>query len=216
MAEFSAERDLLSSQFSLFNEILRQRGQAFLDGILIEIRRLEVNGMDRADATRLVVERTILAEGAALDRFRDDMVREFRNLISQSSVGVFQMRLDRLADESFQTGETSDDPEDRFYVWVSVGSSATCRWRDGADRYVMNGKRLTRMSFCLERHGLRGDAAYWDAVGRPRAGQTVCLGNCECTLVPARFARANPGLLEGVDLSDLERTPRPILTAQTG
>lgn len=201
MAEFSAERDLVGSHFALFNQLLRESGESFLRDVDRQIQQLVVNGARRSDATRIVVERTVLAQGSDLDRLKDRMIAEFRKLISQASIGVFQKRLDRLADEAGREFP-SNDPEDRIYVWVSVGSSATCHWRAGADKYRLNGKSLTRTSFCRERHGLRGTAEFWDRLGRPRTGQTVCLAHCECSLLPHRFVKENPGLLEGIDLSE--------------
>lgn len=201
MAEFSAERDLLESQFAIFNQIVREQGSAFLAKARSEMARLEANGASRIQATRAVVERLVLAQGSDLDRLKESLKAELRRLISQASVGVFQTRLDSLANEAFSFGEPrAQEPGDRDLVWVAVLSSATCAWTPKAAKYELNGKRLTPQNFCRNRHGLRGDSAFWEQRGRPRTGQTVCGANCECTLVPAWFARENPGLLEPVEL----------------
>ena len=53
---------------------------------------------------------------------------------------------------------------DRLYEWVSDG-------QDCPD--------------CAERSGQVHSYAYWETVGIPRSGITICGANCKCTLNPA-------------------------------
>jgi hypothetical protein len=119
------------------------------------------------------------------------MVAEFKRLLSGASAGVFQSRTMELARVDKADGEL---------VWVSVLSSATCRFTPRARQYVFRGRTMVQTDFCFDRHGMRGDARKFARLLPPRAGGTVCLQNCECTLVPAAYAAENPGLLAPVDL----------------
>lgn len=204
MPDFVAERDLLNSQLALFNQIVRSKGQAFLDGINQEIERGRILGQTLEDSTQAVIDRTMRRESGALSAFRDDMVREFRKLIGQATIATFQTRLESLAAEAaIQTGGDiiPTDSASGVWVWVAVGSSATCQWSPKSGKYIFRGRNMIPTDFCANRHGMTGDPAFWDDFGRPRQGFTPCNSACECSLVPAEFAKSNPGLLEAVDLT---------------
>lgn len=65
---------------------------------------------------------------------------------------------------------------------------------------------------CKLRHGVVGNLAFWDQMGRPGAGKTICAQNCRCQLLPARVVEQNPSLKDmvivprvGVLTTDAER-----------
>ena len=50
---------------------------------------------------------------------------------------------------------------------------------------------------CLSREGRVETADYWDAIGRPGSGVTVCKSNCQCTLEPAEVEPQSKIILKG-------------------
>lgn len=51
---------------------------------------------------------------------------------------------------------------------------------------------------CRLRQGARGDLVFWDRLGRPGSGKTVCGASCFCLLVPEQTLDRNPHLERGL------------------
>jgi|TARA_Y100000034_G_scaffold89462_1_gene107636 hypothetical protein len=44
---------------------------------------------------------------------------------------------------------------------------------------------------CLERHGQVEPMEYWETVGLPKSGFSICQTNCQCIVVPASYTGEN-------------------------
>lgn len=64
-------------------------------------------------------------------------------------------------------------------VWITVNATDAC-------------------PDCRKRQGARGDVAFWDALGRPGSGKTVCGSSCFCMLVPVETLSKSPNLNQGL------------------
>lgn len=64
---------------------------------------------------------------------------------------------------------------------------------------------------CRKRQGTTGTMAYFDQIGRPGSGSTVCGSSCFCILVPKETIYHAPGLARGVDVPG-RPTPDPVIT----
>ena len=65
-------------------------------------------------------------------------------------------------------------------AWITVNSSQAC-------------------PDCRKRQGVVGDTQFWDQLGRPGSGATVCQQNCYCLLVPAETLSGDPSLSAGIN-----------------
>jgi hypothetical protein len=61
---------------------------------------------------------------------------------------------------------------------------------------------------CRVRQGARGDLAFWDRLGRPGSGKTICGSACFCMLVPEKTIDRNPHLERGLIVN-----VEPVLTS---
>jgi hypothetical protein len=52
---------------------------------------------------------------------------------------------------------------------------------------------------CRKRQGTTGDMAYFEKIGKPGAGKTVCGSACFCLLVPSETIYHAPGLARGIE-----------------
>jgi hypothetical protein len=64
---------------------------------------------------------------------------------------------------------------------------------------------------CRKRQGTTGTMAYFDQIGRPGSGSTVCGSSCFCILVPKETIYHAPGLARGVDVPG-KPSPDPVIT----
>ncbi len=44
---------------------------------------------------------------------------------------------------------------------------------------------------CEDRHGLEGDMAFFNTIGLPKSGFSVCQANCQCKLLPIEYKGEN-------------------------
>lgn len=66
-----------------------------------------------------------------------------------------------------------------IFAWVTVNATDAC-------------------PDCRLRQGSRGDLAFWDHLGRPGSGKTICGAACFCLLVPEATLDRNPHLERGL------------------
>lgn len=66
------------------------------------------------------------------------------------------------------------------FAWITVNASEAC-------------------PDCRKRQGVVGDRAFWDEMGTPGAGRTVCGASCYCMLSPAGILTKNPQLSAGLN-----------------
>ena len=67
---------------------------------------------------------------------------------------------------------TFEDAGVEEYQWVSVGDKSVC-----VD--------------CKERHGSTGDKQFFETIGMPKSGFSVCQQNCRCQVIPSDYKGEN-------------------------
>lgn len=114
-----------------------------------------------------------------------DAARGAMRTTLEASVG---READAVAREVFERAGVSGR-----WTWVSVLDARTC------DRGIGPGG-------CEQRHARSFDEAELAEIGEPRAGGTVCRGNCRCVIVPEEIATEDATVR--ADLRDPIRRPR--------
>lgn len=80
----------------------------------------------------------------------------------------------------------------QIFTWVTVNAGDAC-------------------PDCRKRQGTTGTMEYFDEIGRPGSGATVCKSACFCILVPKETIYHAPGLARGIDVPG-QREPETVIT----
>jgi hypothetical protein len=129
-------------------------------GVTIDEERLDADVRAALATDTLLIDRgTELGAArrqALVERTQRTVANVARSVANQTMGDMRQTVMD----------EADTRPEDeRWQMWVTVSDKKNC------------------CPDCRDLHGMVGRPDYWDGIA-PRDGNTICKGNCKCSLVP--------------------------------
>ena len=114
--------------------------------------------MRASGATEQIIRQTILNDLMGAGR----LFGAFRNGIKNISRNAILSAGNIATMQTYQKAGISE------YKWITLGMTGSC-------------------PDCNDRHGEQGDMEYFETIGLPKSGFSVCGGNCQCQLVPINY-----------------------------